>query len=158
MFHVELRQFPHQGRAFNLDRMELDKRILEPWIRGEGIELQDRRFEPEKAKLTVYEGRALELEEIGLGRGWANVTRTGEDVTDRLLIDARSIASRPLDLDELKRGLLARAAEGSLSMADVLEVAAELGSPGADQIDHARDAVWQLLGERQIVLAPASRS
>ena len=29
MFHVELRQFPHQARAFNLTREELDARILQ---------------------------------------------------------------------------------------------------------------------------------
>jgi hypothetical protein len=150
MFHVELRQFPHQGRAFNLDRDELDRRILEPWLRGEPVELQDRRFDPDKAKLTIYEGRVLELNEMGLGRGWANVTRVGEDVTDRLLIDARAQALAPPDLDELKRGLLARAASGPLSMSDVLQVAAELGAAGAE-----RDAVWQLLGEGQLVLSRA---
>jgi hypothetical protein len=56
VFHVELRQFPHQARAFNLSREELDARILGPWISGAPIELQDRRWTSEKAKLTILAG------------------------------------------------------------------------------------------------------
>ncbi len=92
MFHVELRQFPHQGRSFNLDREQLEQRILGPWLRGELVEVQDRRWAPHKAKLTIYESRALEIEEIGLGRGWANVTRIGTEVTRQLLAQAHSRA------------------------------------------------------------------
>ena len=42
MFHVELRQFLHVARAFNLTREELDARILHPWVNGGSIALQDR--------------------------------------------------------------------------------------------------------------------
>ena len=76
MFHVELRQFPHVARAFNLSAEELEARILRRWRGGTELELQDRLWDPRRAKLTVYEGRELEISEIGLGRGWANVTRT----------------------------------------------------------------------------------
>ena len=46
VFHVELRQFPHQTRAFNLTREELDARILGPWVSAGGVELDDRRWSP----------------------------------------------------------------------------------------------------------------
>jgi hypothetical protein len=46
MFHVELRQFPHQTRAFNLSREELDDRIVGPWIEGAPIEMDDYRCCP----------------------------------------------------------------------------------------------------------------
>lgn len=147
MFHVELRQFPHQGRAFNLDRVELERRVLEPWMRGEKLELQEQRFDPEKAKLAIYEGRELELTEIGLGRGWANVTRTGADVTERLLREAGSSAA--LDLDRLKVALLERASGGPLTIADALET-------GAGEANLVRDALWQLLSEGELTLTRRS--
>src|SRR5207302_4612588 len=55
VFHVELRQFPHQARAFNLTREQLDGQSLAPWISGAPTELDDRRWSLERAKLTIYE-------------------------------------------------------------------------------------------------------
>ncbi len=92
MFHVELRQFPHQTRAFNLTREQLDARILRPWVSDGAVELDDRRWSSERAKLTVYEGPELSPDQLGLGRGWANVTRAGEDVTARVLAERVSPA------------------------------------------------------------------
>lgn len=43
VFHLELRQFPHVARVFNLDRAELDARFLSPWVRGKMIDQDDRR-------------------------------------------------------------------------------------------------------------------
>ena len=73
MFHLELRQFPHVARAFNLSREELERRFVGPWVSGQAIDQDDRRWSPEKARLTILEGPELRLEEIGLGRGWANL-------------------------------------------------------------------------------------
>ena len=53
MFHVELRQFPHVARAFNLSREQLFARILRPLAAGRPVELNDRRWSPEKAKLAI---------------------------------------------------------------------------------------------------------
>src|SRR5205085_3967881 len=89
VFHVELRQFPHVARTFNLTREQLDGRITRRWVQGQQVELDDRRWAPERARIAIYEGRALAMEEIGLGRGWANVMRMGEAVTDRVLAEAR---------------------------------------------------------------------
>src|SRR5437588_1339421 len=116
MFHVELRQFPHVARAFNLTREELDGRIARRWVAGQIVELDDRRWAPERAKLAIYESRALAVEEIGLGRGWANVTRTGEVVTDRVLAETRRAIASPPALDELKHELVARAARVPVAM------------------------------------------
>ena len=85
MFHVELRQFPHQARAFNLSREELDTRVIAPWVAGRAIELDDRRWSPERARLTIYESPHLTPDQLGMGRGWQSVTRDGVDVTARLL-------------------------------------------------------------------------
>jgi glyoxylase I family protein len=92
VFHVELRQFPHTARAFNLSRERLHARILVPWVRGNSVELDQQTFAPERAKLTIYEGPELQTVDMGMGRGWQNVVRSGEDVTDREL---RAAASQP---------------------------------------------------------------
>ena len=122
VFHVELRQFPHQARAFNLSREELDARILEPWCSGAPIELQDRRWTSEKAKLTILEGPELRPDEIGLGRGWNNATRSGRDVTTKLLEEARD--SRQAPADELKEAIVAACAGSAIALAQVVAVAA----------------------------------
>ena len=44
MFHVELRQFPHVTRSFNLTREELDAARAAPVGGGAAIELDDRRW------------------------------------------------------------------------------------------------------------------
>ena len=62
MFHLELRQFPHQTRDFNLTREQLEASVVGPWVRGELVALGDRRWDPERAKLAIYEGRALATE------------------------------------------------------------------------------------------------
>ena len=91
MFHVELRQFPNVTRAFNLTREELDERILGPWIAQAGIELNDRRWSTEKARLTVYElasGQGmpfhyhLQREELLIVLDGTVAVRTGEGWKD----------------------------------------------------------------------------
>lgn len=85
MFHVELRQFPHNFCRFNLSEAELRATLLEPWSRGEQVEAGERRWEPRQASLTVIEGPTLSMPELAMGRGWRNATRAGSDVTERML-------------------------------------------------------------------------
>jgi hypothetical protein len=144
MFHLELRQFPHLTRAFNLTREELEQRILGPWVAGRAVELNDRRWSPPKARLTVYEGERLGPEEIGLGRGWGNVTRKGKDVTAKLLDQAS------LGLEALKRAVRERA-EGGLSWKEVLKLA------GGDDAK-AQRAVWELLLAGELTLHATTSS
>jgi hypothetical protein len=129
MFHVELRQFPHQARAFNLTREELDARIVAPWLAGTPIELQERRWTSEKAKLTIVEGAELRPDEIGLGRGWNNATKGGQDVTAKLLDEVRHTQQAPVD--ELKEAIVAAAREPQRRPSELL--------------GHAEQAVWELL-------------
>jgi hypothetical protein len=145
MFHVELRQFPHQARAFNLSREELDARILEPWCSGAPIDLQDRRWTSEKAKLTILEGAQLRPDEIGLGRGWSNATKSGRDVTAKLLEDARQ--SRQAPADELKEAIVAACAGSPIPLAQVVAVAAarEPQRRPSEVLGAAEQGVWELL-------------
>jgi hypothetical protein len=161
MFHVELRQFPNVARSFNLSREELDARILSAWVAERPVELDDRRWSPEKAKLNVYEGPRLRPEEIGLGRGWANVTRSGKEVTARVLEEAR--AERAPDsrtgVERLKLELAERAADRPLPIGEALGLAS-LAHPGrrvSEQLALAEQSVWELLHQQRVRMVRGER-
>jgi len=145
VFHVELRQFPHQARAFNLSREELDAQILEPWVTGAPIQLQDRRWTSEKAKLTVLEGAELRPDEIGMGRGWNNATKGGQDVTANLLEELRHSLQAPAD--ELKQAIVAACSGSPIALAQVVAVAAarEPQRRPSELLGAAEQGVWELL-------------
>jgi hypothetical protein len=91
LFHVELRelrQFPHVVHSFNMSEMELNTKLLAPWSEGQRVLIGEREWEPKRTKLTVIEARELRLDELGMGRGWANAIRYGDDVTDRVIVAA----------------------------------------------------------------------
>jgi hypothetical protein len=150
VFHVELRQFPHQARAFNLTRSELEARVLGPWVSGSEVELGDHRFSPERARLTIYEGPELAADQRGLGRGWANATRQGEDVTAQLL----SEVAQPSAVAEFKRAVLDRCAASPVALADVVSLAGERYPQArlSERIALGEQAVWGLLHEGAVSL------
>ncbi len=155
VFHVEARQFPHVGRAFNLSREELVQRILAPWTSGQPLTLDDRRFSPGRARLTIYEGPALDTAEIGLGRGWANAARTGRDVTAGVLEDAQQrspAATATSELERLKGQVLERCSAEPLALHDVVVVAGgrRPGELVSERLALAERAVWELLYQGQV--------
>lgn len=160
MFHVELRQFPHQTRAFNLTREQLDARIVRPWVSDGGVELDDRRWSAERAKLTIYEGPELSPDQLGLGRGWANVTRAGEDVTAQVL----SERAQPVPVTELKLEAADRCAYGPLPLARLVELTGERYPQArvSERLALCEQAVWELLHEGSVRLlragAPVERA
>jgi hypothetical protein len=163
MFHLELRHFPHIARALNLTREDLDARILGPWIAGESIELDDRRWSSERARLTVYEGPELTLDQMGLGRSWGNVTRAGTDVTERALAEAEQLAvqaprgavSPTSAVRQLEQEILQRCAAGETAVTEVVDLVNEL-YPGwrvSDRIALAERSIWELLHVERIAMA-----
>jgi hypothetical protein len=90
MYHVELRQFPHNFCRFNLTETELREAVLDAWARGEWIEFGERKWNPQQAKLIVVEGPQIPLEQLSMGRGWRIVEREGKDVTEQLIAAAHS--------------------------------------------------------------------
>jgi hypothetical protein len=159
VFHVELRQFPHQTRAFNLSREELDARIVGPWIAGEAIEMDEYRWLPDRATLSIYEGPLLEMAEIGLGRGWQNVTRKGRDVTQEVLIEARDDASDLPTADDFKAEVAARSGVGAIAMSGLVELAAEWypQSRVSERIALCEQVVWELLHSVPVTLSRRGR-
>jgi hypothetical protein len=95
MFHLQLRQFPHNHCQFNLTAEEL-RAFTGPWAGGDWIELGERKWSPHQAKLTVIEGPAVALEQLSMGRGWSHAKRHGEDVTATTLDAARASPLAPV--------------------------------------------------------------
>jgi hypothetical protein len=92
MYHVELRQFPHNHCRFNLTEQEL-RAVLAPWVREKPIELGERKWSPHQATITVLEGPHLELQQLAMGRGWRAAQRHGEDVTAKVIEAASEAAA-----------------------------------------------------------------
>ncbi len=89
VYHLELRQFPHNTCAFNLTGEDL-RPVLEPWVRERVFEYGEQKWVPQKAKLTILEGPHLAVEQLAMGRGWGAAQRESEDVTERLLAAAQA--------------------------------------------------------------------
>jgi hypothetical protein len=156
VFHVELRQFPHQTRAFNLTREQLDEQIVRPWAAGEAIELNEYRWLPDRATLTVYEAPMLGVAEMGLGRGWQNVTRSGRDVTQKVLIEARDDDDDQMPTaEEFKAEIAARSAAGAISISGLVELAGEWypHSRVSERIAVCEGIVWELLHSVPVTLS-----
>jgi hypothetical protein len=155
VYHVELRAFPHLARVFNLDRAMLDERFVRPWVNGELIEHDDRRWAPEKTKLTVLVGPAVAESGLGLGRGWGEVTRHAEDVTETVLAEIQRGAEARPDVETLK-GALAEVAAGTDGIgfpdAIALAAAAHPGWRASEQLSLAEQAVWEMLHRGELAM------
>jgi hypothetical protein len=143
MYHVELRQFPHNFCRFNLTETELHEAVLDAWARGEWIEFGERKWNPQQAKLIVVDGPQIPLEQLSMGRGWRIVEREGKDVTEQLIAAAHSARVSVA-------GSAATNVQGSSQAADTLGidpatvslVAELLGLLGEDPLPLMR--AWQL--------------
>ncbi len=95
MYHIELRQSFHNFNQFNATAEEL-RALVEPWVRDERVEIGERRWDPYETKLMILEGPHLPVEELSMGRGWRTAERQSEDVTERVLAEARNaLAAAP---------------------------------------------------------------
>ncbi len=164
VFHVQLRQFPHSARAYNLSRTELEQRFTRPWAGGLVVSTEDRKWTSEKAQLTIYESRALRADEIAIGRGWGNVEREGTDVTERELAAARAASGAasastesPLALAAVKDELASLTGIAPIPVSRAVSLA-RIAAPGArasERLAIAEQSVWELLHERRIDLVRA---
>jgi hypothetical protein len=153
VYHLELRQFPHVARIFNLSREELDTRFLRPWVSGAMIEHDDRRWAPERSRLKILEGPEVRADELGLGRGWASASRSATDVTDALIAQARRGAEARPELEALKTAVQ-EVAGHPISFQDVMALAAA-GHPNwraSEQLGLAEQAVWEMLHQGHLAM------
>lgn len=156
VYHVELRQHPHVARAFNLTRAQLDERILVPWMSRASFHFEDREWIPEEATLVIYEAPHLEIAQLGLGRGWGEVTRSGRDVTDELVHAVQASTATPADeaTEWLKAEIVQRARRAPLTLHQVVELAhvRYRGWRASDRLAVAERAVWELLHLQEVRL------
>jgi hypothetical protein len=176
VYHVELRQFPHNLCRFNLDEREL-RELVEPWTREPSVEIEEQKWFPHKAKLTIFEGPQIPLDQLTMGRGWRIAERQGRNVTERVLAAARQAAapaapdstapdstasassqhaqSDPaLVADSLGLELLALLSAGPAPLATAWRVAADRYSERlpSECLELAERAVRSLLQARLVVL------
>ena len=151
MYHLELRQFPHVSRAFNLDREALDTRFLKPWAAGDMIDYDDRRWPPEKTRVTVLEGPELDQADRGLGRGWALATKRGDNVTEQVLAEIHRGAEARPEVEALKDAI-AEVARTPITFSDTiaLAVAKQPLWRASEQLSLAEQAVWELLHQGRV--------
>ena len=67
----------------------------------------------------------LAMSEMGMGRGWQNVNRSGREVTQEVLIEARDDTAELPTADDFKAEIAARSAAGPIRIAGLVELAAE---------------------------------
>ena len=175
MFHIELRQFPHNVCRFNLSEQEL-RTLVGPWAREQWIELGGRKWSPHQARLTVLHGPRLAVQELSMGRGWRNAQRRSEDVTDRVLAAAKTSqvhnggpsssqprpstgpsgpsTGLPLEADSLGLELLTLIAEAPASLSAVWQLARSRFPERlpSECLAMAEQAIRSLLHRRLIVL------
>jgi hypothetical protein len=155
VYHVELRDFPHLARVFNLDRETLDAGYLRPHVAGEMIEYDDRRWPAEKTKLTVFTGPEVGVAQRSMGRGWGEVTRRGTDVTETVLAEVHRGADARPEVEALKDVMTEVAAgAGGLRFPDAMALAVA-GHPtwrASEQLSLVEQTVWEMLHREQLVM------
>ncbi len=87
-YHVEIRDFPRNANRFNMSGEEIGV-VLLAWAQQRVFELGDQRWDPHTAEITVIEGPEIPIPSLSLGRGWTTAVREGQDVTARVIAEAR---------------------------------------------------------------------
>jgi hypothetical protein len=151
VFHVELRQFPHNSSRFNLSEQEL-RALVDPWVREQWVELGERKWNCNQAKLTILEGPRLAVEQLAIGRGWRAAQRESTDVTERVLEAATSAMRQALATPAPTPQLAPASAAGLLSdpLALGVQIASLLGSEPTRLLE-----VWRAAAASSPGLAPS---
>lgn len=154
VFHLELRHFPHVARVFNLSREELDARFARPWVSGTVIEYEDHKWTPDRARLKIYEGPELRLDEIGMGRGWPTVGKTSQEVTETVLAEAQRGSEARSSIATFK-AMLRTAAATAMTFGEVVELSScEYPTwRASERLALAEQAVWEMLHQGTLTLS-----
>jgi hypothetical protein len=163
---MELRQFPHNFCRFNLSEQQLRK-IVESWSAGEVVEVGERKWDPQRAKLTILEGPRIPNTQLTMGRGWSVAQRQSADVTGQVLAPLRQrrgpaepIASDSTSAanlaDSLALEVLSSLGDSPAPLSEVWKLAAARspGCPAGESLTLAEQALRSLIGSGLILLIP----
>ncbi len=146
MYHIQLRQFPNNMCHFNMTERELLETVVEGWARGQWIEMGERKWNPHQAKLTVLEGPEIPVEQLSVGRGWPKAQHEGEDVTERMVAQAKQ-ASQPAMVPQTAPAVAPPVPPAGGPTGQLLAL---LGADPASLL-----SAWRLTAERRPELAPS---
>jgi len=149
MYHLELRQFPHNFNRFNLTDPQL-RAVVEPWAREQVVELGERKWSPHQARLTILEGPELPIEQLSMGRGWRAAERQSEDVTERVLAGAKEAVRAAAAAASFGQGPPAAAGPLADPLALGVQLASLLGEDPARLL-----AAWRAVAARARELSPS---
>lgn len=90
-FHVEVSSLLNRARVLNIDEVELREQILESWVAGLPFEFQGQDWEPQRSRLTILEGPALETDSSAED-DWEQALHAADDVTRPMLEAAEASA------------------------------------------------------------------
>jgi hypothetical protein len=161
MYHVQLYTRLHQARVYNLEHEELEREFLDP-MRSPGLFVYEgHEWEPRKTKLSVYEADRLRPDQIAMGRGWANVMKIGQDVTQEVLAQRPPpgpVAGTAAAVAQLKERLIGRISAGPVMLQEIISMAGDLmpESEAAEQLATSHRAASELLHSGSASLAPPS--
>ncbi len=121
------------------------------WAQERMLTLDDQKWSPAEATLIILEGPAIPVERLSMGRGWTTAQREGEDVTKRVLQEAREALRAPATAAAPPNGSPAgAAAPAGDPLALGVELAGLLG-PEAGRLL----AAWRAVASRSSGLAPS---
>lgn len=158
-FHVELKDGREVVRAFNLSEDDVRQQLIDPLRAGVPFLFREQEFDPRRSRIVIIEGAHLAPGELGLGLGWTNAVKRGEDVTERFL-SATGAAQPPgvtLELSRrLKDRIAGRVAAGPLPLGDSLALTADLlpGHRVSERLAAVELVVWEMLHTGEVSLHP----
>jgi hypothetical protein len=85
VFHVELSAGSRRMHRLNLGERELLESLLQPWVRGEQIEMGESSWSAAAGSILVLEGPEIPVGRLTMGRGWSVAQSEGSDVTEAML-------------------------------------------------------------------------
>jgi hypothetical protein len=88
VYHLEIRKFPRAVTLYNQTGTQVGAILLQ-WVQDRVIELDDQKWNPLEATITVLESPPIPVDQLSMGRGWRTAQREGTDVTERVLSEAR---------------------------------------------------------------------
>jgi hypothetical protein len=152
-YHIELRQFPRSFTRFNLTGPEIGTIAL-TWAQERMLTIDSEKWSPAQATIIILEGPSIPIERLSMGRGWPTALREGEDVTERVLAEAREALRTPAAAAAPNGAPATPMTASALPGADPLALGVELGGLLGAEPSRLL-AAWRAVAARSSGLAPS---